>query len=202
MPTSGCSGPPWWPGGKSDERVTARAEAVSSVRTGTPSRSLPRVASRILPGSVASTNWTRGSMSAEKRTGLCMGRSPLVGAADRTSQTDASQQFHCAGPSRSLSEHARDHVDTVHGQDTAKITTNEPAASGIMSVEESVDRSQESPWNAPALDGGQAKLLNADFLATAAHDGTFDHGGELADVARPAVTPQPVLGIPRQSPSP
>src|SRR5215510_1319652 len=54
--------------------------------------------------------------------------------------------------------------------------------------------------NSPALDGGQAKLLDADLLATAAHDGPFDHGGELADVARPAVTPQLVLGIPRQPP--
>ena len=50
------------------------------------------------------------------------------------------------------------------------------------------------------LDGGQAKLLDADFLATAAHDGTFDYGGELADVARPPITFQLVLGIARQPP--
>src|SRR5262245_59130165 len=75
-----------------------------------------------------------------------------------------------------------------------------PPHRGIMSVDESVYRSQESCRNSPALDGGQAKLLNADLLASAAHDGPFDHGGELADVARPAVTPQLVLGIPRQPP--
>src|SRR5512145_1587168 len=72
IPTSGCSGPPWWPGGRSEERVTASAEAVRSFLTGRPSRSLPRVASRIRPGSVSSTNCTSGSMSSENRTGLCM----------------------------------------------------------------------------------------------------------------------------------
>jgi hypothetical protein len=57
---------------------------------------------------------------------------------------------------------------------------------------------QESPRESSALDGGQAKLLDADLLATAAHDGTFDDGGELADVARPPVTFQLVLGVARQ----
>src|SRR5689334_15179166 len=37
-----------------------------------PARSLPRVASRIWPGSVSSMNCTRGSMSSANRTGLCM----------------------------------------------------------------------------------------------------------------------------------
>src|SRR5215470_18026657 len=58
---------------------------------------------------------------------------------------------------------------------------------------------QES-LGSPALDRGQPKLLNPDLLATPAHDGTFDHDEKLPDVARPAVTPQPVLGIPRQPP--
>src|SRR5881628_2573778 len=72
IPTSGCSGPPWWPGGKSDERVTASADAVRSFLTDRPSRSFPRVASRIRLGSVSSTNCTSGSMSSANRTGLCM----------------------------------------------------------------------------------------------------------------------------------
>src|SRR2546428_3143060 len=90
IPTSGCSGPPWWPGGRSEDRVTARAEAVSSLLTGRPSRSLPRVTSRIRLGSVSSMNCTSGSMSAENRTGLCMGLSPLVPGAgwlNRTAQS-------------------------------------------------------------------------------------------------------------------
>src|SRR5262250_2769002 len=33
IPTSGCSGPPWWPGGRSEDRVTASADAVSSFLT-------------------------------------------------------------------------------------------------------------------------------------------------------------------------
>src|SRR5215470_2197924 len=49
-------------------------------------------------------------------------------------------------------------------------------------------------------DGGQAKLLDTDLLATATHDRTLDYGGELADVARPAVTSQLVLGVARQPP--
>src|SRR6266852_1107607 len=71
-PTSGCSGPPWWPGGKSEERVTASADAVRSFLTDRPSHSLPRVASRIRLGSVSSMNCTSGSMSSANRTGLCM----------------------------------------------------------------------------------------------------------------------------------
>src|SRR5262244_1555584 len=72
IPTSGCSGPPWWPGGRSEERVTARAEAVRIFLTETPSRSLASVASRIRLPSVSSMNCTRGSMSSENPTGLCM----------------------------------------------------------------------------------------------------------------------------------
>src|SRR5262249_23106410 len=72
IPTSGCSGPPWWPGGKSEERVTARADAVRSFLTERPSRSFASVASRSPVGSVSSMNCTRGSMSSENRTGLCM----------------------------------------------------------------------------------------------------------------------------------
>src|SRR5712692_10452999 len=72
MPTSGCSGPPWWPGGKSDDRVTASADAVRSFLTDRPSRSLARVDSRIRLPSVSSMNCTSGSMSSENRTGLCM----------------------------------------------------------------------------------------------------------------------------------
>src|SRR2546426_2570417 len=72
IPTSGWSGPPWWPGGKSEDRVTASAEAVRSVLTGRPSRSLSRVTSRIRLPSVSSMNCTSGSMSSANRTGLCM----------------------------------------------------------------------------------------------------------------------------------
>src|SRR2546426_1334990 len=72
IPTSGCSGPPWWPGGRSEDRVTASAEAVRSFLTGRPSRSLSRVASRIRLPSVSSMNCTSGSMSSANRTGLCM----------------------------------------------------------------------------------------------------------------------------------
>src|SRR5215831_15140577 len=72
IPTSGCSGPPWWPGGRSEERVTASAEAVRIFLTETPSRNLASVASRIRFPSVSSMNCTRGSMSSENPTGLCM----------------------------------------------------------------------------------------------------------------------------------
>ncbi len=51
-----------------------------------------------------------------------------------------------------------------------------------------------------ASDAGQAKLLGADLLATAAHDRALDHGGELADVAWPAVASQLRLGVSRQPP--
>src|SRR5262249_27075507 len=59
---------------------------------------------------------------------------------------------------------------------------------------------QESPRKSLALDGAQAKLIHANLLTTPAHPSTPDYGGRLADVARPAVTPQLVLGVARQPP--
>jgi hypothetical protein len=56
------------------------------------------------------------------------------------------------------------------------------------------------PSSGRASDARQAELLGADLLATAAHDGALDHGGELTHVARPAVAPQLVLGVTRQPP--
>src|SRR5512132_2489777 len=52
--------------------MTASADAVRTFLTDMPSRSLPRVASRIWLGSVSSMNCTSGSMSSANRTGLCM----------------------------------------------------------------------------------------------------------------------------------
>ena len=50
-------------GGRSADRVTARAEAVSMVCVGTPARSFANAPSTIALGSVSSINCTRGSMS-------------------------------------------------------------------------------------------------------------------------------------------
>src|SRR5215475_10503085 len=72
-PQSGCSGPPWWPGGRSDERTTARAEARSMSLTGVPAASLSFVRATMSAGAVSSTNCTRGSMDCGYATGRTIG---------------------------------------------------------------------------------------------------------------------------------
>ena len=61
-PASGWSGPPWCPGGRSEERTTASAEASSMSFTGVPAPSLSCVSATMRSGVVSSTNCTSVSM--------------------------------------------------------------------------------------------------------------------------------------------